>query len=160
MKTMAGGFLDKERNKPVNCRAALKWVLQDPNVHTTIPGITSFDQLTENVGVMENLEMTEEEKLFIEEARLQAGLYCDQCGQCLADCRKNLPVNEIMRAYMYAYGYHQTENAMTLIRDNRIVPGACDGCDSCSVTCRKGFNVAERIADISRLAAVPGDFLV
>ena len=62
MKTMAGGFMDKERNLPVNCRAALKWVLQDPNVHTTIPGITSFDQLTENTGVMENLEMTEEEK--------------------------------------------------------------------------------------------------
>ena len=160
MKTMAGGFLDKERNKPVNCRAALKWVLQDPNVHTTIPGITAFDQLTENVSVMENLEMTEEEKLFIEEARLQAGLYCDQCGQCLADCRKNLPVNEIMRAYMYAYGYRQTENALTLIRDHRIGPDACNGCDSCSVTCRRGFNVVERIADISRLAAVPGDFLV
>jgi predicted aldo/keto reductase-like oxidoreductase len=160
MKTMAGGFLDKERNKPVNCRAALKWVLQDPNVHTTIPGITSFEQLTENVGVMENLEMTEEEKLFIEEARLQAGLYCDQCGRCITDCRKNLPVNEIMRAYMYAYGYRQTENALTLISEHRIGKDACSGCDSCSVTCPRGFNVAERIADISRLAEVPGDFLV
>jgi predicted aldo/keto reductase-like oxidoreductase len=160
MKTMAGGFLDKERNKPVNCRAALKWVLQDPNVHTAIPGVTSFDQLIENVGVMKDLEMTEEEKLFIEGARLQAGLYCDQCGKCVADCRKNLPVNEIMRAYMYAYGYRQTENALDLMREHSIGMDACRGCDSCSVTCPRGFNVAERIADISRLAVVPGDFLV
>jgi len=55
MKTMAGGFLDKERTKPVDCKAALKWVLQDPNVHTTIPGIITFDQLTENFSVMEIL---------------------------------------------------------------------------------------------------------
>jgi aryl-alcohol dehydrogenase-like predicted oxidoreductase len=160
MKTMAGGFMDKERNLPVNCRAALKWVLQDPNVHTTIPGITSFDQLTENTGVMKNLEMTEEEKKFIGEAQLLSGLYCDQCGQCVSDCRKHLPVNEIMRAYMYAYGYRQTENALTLLREHRIETGACSGCDSCSVSCHKGFNIAERIADVSRLAGVPKDFLV
>jgi aryl-alcohol dehydrogenase-like predicted oxidoreductase len=47
MKTMAGAFYDRERTKPVNCRAALKWVLQDPNVTTAIPGITTFDHLTE-----------------------------------------------------------------------------------------------------------------
>jgi predicted aldo/keto reductase-like oxidoreductase len=157
---MAGGFLDKERNQPVNCQAALKWVLQDPNVHTTIPGITSFDQLTENVGVMKNLEMTEEEKKFIEEARLLSGLYCDQCGQCVADCRKHLPVNEIMRAYMYAYGYRQTENAHAVLRERHIETGACKDCDSCSVMCHKGFNIKERIADVSRLADIPGEFLV
>ena len=30
MKTMAGGFLDKERTKPVNTQAALKWALSNP----------------------------------------------------------------------------------------------------------------------------------
>jgi ferredoxin len=109
---------------------------------------------------MENLEMTEEEKLFIEEARPLAGLYCDQCRQCVADCRKHLPVHEIMRAYMYAYGYRQTENALAVLREYNIDSGACEGCDSCSVTCPRGFNIAERITDISRLAEVPKDFLV
>jgi predicted aldo/keto reductase-like oxidoreductase len=160
MKTMAGGFLDRERSRPVNCRAALKWVLQDPNVHTTIPGITAFDQLTENIGVMEDLEMTEEEKQFIEEAGLQAGLYCDQCGRCVTECRKHLPVNEIMRAYMYAYGYRQTEDALAVLAEHRINNEACTGCEACSVKCHKGFDVAGRIADISRLAGVPKDFLV
>ena len=55
MKTMAGGFLDKEKTKPINCKAALKFVLQDPNVTTTIPGITSFDQLDENASVNQDL---------------------------------------------------------------------------------------------------------
>ena len=46
MKTMAGGgFLDKEKTKPINSSAALKWVLSNPDVTTTIPGMTDFDQL-------------------------------------------------------------------------------------------------------------------
>jgi aryl-alcohol dehydrogenase-like predicted oxidoreductase len=160
MKSMAGGFLDKERTKPVNCKAALKWVLQDPNVHTTIPGITTFDQLAENVSVMENLEMTEEEQVELKEGQLQSGLYCDQCGQCLADCRLRLPVNEIMRAYMYTYGYHQYEKAISILEDYGIGAEPCQDCDHCSVTCIKGFNIAERIADISRITSIPKDLLI
>ena len=160
MKTMAGGFLDKERTRPVNCKAALKWVLQDINVHTTIPGITAFDQLIENVEVMENLEMTDEEKAYLEEGRLQSGLYCDQCGQCIKDCKRHLPVNEIMRAYMYTYGYRQYEEALAVLENHRVGTDVCRGCDNCSVTCPKGFNIAERIADVSRISAVPKDFLL
>jgi predicted aldo/keto reductase-like oxidoreductase len=160
MKTMAGGFLDKERTRPVNCKAALKWVLQDPNVHTTIPGIVTYDQLIENFSVMENLEMTEEEKAHIEEGRLLSGLYCDQCGQCVTACRQHLPVNEIMRAYMYAYGYRHYEEASEILAEHGIHTNVCQGCDHCSVTCHRGFNISERIADISRISVVPKDFLI
>ncbi|MBN2273529.1 MAG: aldo/keto reductase [Bacteroidales bacterium] len=159
MKTMAGGFLDKDRTKPVNCRAALKWVLQDTNVHTTIPGIIAFDQLIENFGVMENLEMTDEEKAHIETARLQSCLYCDQCRQCTASCKHHLPVNEIMRAYMYAYGYRQYEKALALMEEYRMQAEVCRDCSQCTVSCPKGFIVADRIAGIARILSVPRDFL-
>ena len=159
MKTMAGGFLDRERTKPVDCKAALKWVLQDPNVHTTIPGIIAFDQLTENFGVMENLEMTEEEKAHIEEGRLLSGLYCDQCGQCVDSCRHHLPVNDMMRAYMYAYGYRHYQEAKELADSCNNDFKLCRDCGQCTVICPKGFRVAERIADISRILTIPKDFL-
>ncbi len=73
MKTMAGAFHDKERTKPVNCKAALKWVLQDPNVTTAIPGITTFDQLTENAGVNNDLAMTEDEKVVPHSRKVRRG---------------------------------------------------------------------------------------
>ncbi|MBN1415591.1 MAG: aldo/keto reductase [Bacteroidales bacterium] len=160
MKTMAGGFLDKERTKPVDCKAALKWVLLDPNVHTTIPGIVSFDQLIENFSIMENLGMTDEEKAHIEEGRLESCLYCDQCGRCIASCKRHLPVNEIMRAYMYAYGYRQYEQAYTLLKELGIPENACRECDHCTAICARGYDVAERMADITRLSSVPKDFLI
>ena len=45
MKTQAGAYWDKERQEPINMKAALKWALQNENVHTSIPGFTAFDQL-------------------------------------------------------------------------------------------------------------------
>ncbi|UCH15474.1 MAG: aldo/keto reductase [Bacteroidales bacterium] len=159
MKTMAGAFIDREKTKPINCKAALKWVLQDTNVHTTIPGITNIEQLTENISVMENLKLTEEEKKHLEEARLSAGLYCDGCRECVPGCKKKLPVNDIMRAYMYTYGYIQIDKAHSLLTDTGIPENPCEGCTDCTVTCRKGFDIQGKIADVARLKTVPKDFI-
>jgi hypothetical protein len=57
MKVMAGGFrrpqpgnLVQEKLKRDGAMlAALKWVLRNPNVHTTIPSMTDMDQLDENL---------------------------------------------------------------------------------------------------------------
>jgi uncharacterized protein len=160
MKTMAGGFMDKERQHPINCSAALKWVLQDPNIHTSIPGIVTYDQMIQNFSVMENLEFTEEEKANLEEAKLLAGLYCDGCSQCLHQCKRHLPVNEYMRAYMYAYGYRHFENAYSVLDNIGLSANPCGDCSNCSVNCPKGFVIAERIADVSRLSEMPKELFV
>lgn len=55
MKTQAGVYWDKERQEPINMKAALKWALQNENVHTSIPGFTAFDQMELDLTVMENL---------------------------------------------------------------------------------------------------------
>ena len=159
MKTMAGAFLDREKTKPINCKAALKWVLQDPNIHTSIPGITSFDMLMENISVMEDLELTEEEKKDLQEAGLIAGMFCDGCPSCTADCRNHLPVHDIMRSYMYAYGYNDFKKARNLLDDSGIRNNPCKDCESCTIVCPKNIDVAERIRDISRIAAMPDEFL-
>ena len=157
MKTMAGGFMDKERQRPIDCKAALKWVLQDVNVSTSIPGIVAYDQLMQNFSVMESLEFTEEEKAHLEEAKLEAGLYCDGCKLCLGQCKKHLPVNELMRAYMYTYGYRHLDDAFAVLADAGVTSDPCANCDGCTVQCPKGFQVAGRIADVSRLSAIPRD---
>jgi predicted aldo/keto reductase-like oxidoreductase len=160
MKTMAGGFMDKERQQPINCSAALKWVLQDPNFHTSIPGIVTYDQLMQNFSVMENLAFTDEEKANLEEAKLITGLYCDGCSNCLLQCKKHLPVNEYMRAYMYTYGYRHYENAYSVLENIGFSANPCGDCTHCTVNCPKGFHIAERIADVSRLSEIPKDLLV
>lgn len=159
MKTMAGGFFDKAKKRPVNCKAALKFVLQDENVCTTIPGITSFDQLAENASVNADLTMNEEEKAGLVSGRLEGGLYCQGCEHCVPGCPKGLPIPDMMRAYMYTYGYRDLALAQSVFRSLEISGNPCKGCSNCGAECVKGFDVAERIADVSRVSSIPSEFL-
>jgi predicted aldo/keto reductase-like oxidoreductase len=159
MKTMAGGFLDRERTKPVNCTAALKWVLQDENVTTAIPGVTTFDMLAENVRVNEDLSMTDREKADLAYAGSESGLYCQGCNECLKDCRKGLPIPDMMRAYMYTYGYGSPALGREVLETLNVQADPCRDCTTCPVVCSKGFNIHEKIADVSRLRNVPEEFL-
>jgi Fe-S-cluster-containing dehydrogenase component len=64
-----------------------------------------------------------------------------------------------MRAYMYSYGYGEPAMGHELLTGLRVRENPCIGCDSCPVNCAKGFAVAEKIRDITRLNTVPAEFL-
>ena len=160
MKTLAGGgFLDKEKTKPINSTAALKWVLSNPDVTTTIPGMTDFDQLDLNVKILADISITDSEKKDLMIAQAETGLYCTGCTKCLQACPEDLPVPDLMRAYMYAYGYSNPGMAYSLLGELGTNDNPCRDCNNCQVNCTKNFNVREKIADISRLVNVPADFL-
>lgn len=159
MKTMAGGFLDKERTKPVNATAALRWALQNENIHTTIPGFISYDELKENEKIMRKLRMSRKDKRLIETYQTTGGLFCPGCNDCIDQCKLKLPIPNLMRAYMYTYGYRDAKLGKELLATLEIPENACTDCKVCSVQCKKGFHVSERIKDIIRLQDVPSGFL-
>jgi predicted aldo/keto reductase-like oxidoreductase len=158
MKTQGGVYWDREKQQPINMRAALKWALSDPNVTTAIPGFTTFDQLKEDWSVVSDITLSPQELKDLHLGEQVAGLYCQQCGQCLAGCPKGLPIPDLMRSYMYAYGYRNLQAAHELVGSLDIAENPCGSCASCSAACAKGFDIADRVRDISRLRAVPGDF--
>lgn len=161
MKTISGGgFLDKEKTKPINSTAAIKWALSNTNVHTTIPGMTAFDQLDLNVKILEDITLNDQEKKDILIASAEQGLFCTGCSKCLSTCPLNLPVPDLMRAYMYAYGYSNPAMAYDLLGELGAGSSPCTDCQSCKVKCTNNFNVKEKIADISRLVDVPADFII
>lgn len=161
MKTLAGGgFLDRERTKPMNTGAAIKWVLSNPDIHTTIPGMTQFDQLDLNVKLLADIALSDQDKKDLLIAGAQPGLFCSGCQECIPVCPLRLSVPDIMRAYMYAYGYSNPSQAHSLLAELGYGSDPCKSCGgSCNVKCSRGFNVQEKIADISRLVDVPADFL-
>lgn len=160
MKTMAGVYWDKEKTKKINVKAALKWALLDENIHTAIPGFTSFEQLEESMSVMEGLAMTEQEKADLQGDGTTAGLFCQGCEQCIPQCPNNVPVPDIMRSYMYAYGYRDLGLARNVI-DNLPLAAQknCTLCPECVVNCRMGFDIQAKAKDILRVKNIPQDFL-
>ncbi len=162
MKTQAGVFWDRERLQPINMKAALKWALQNKNIHTAIPGFNTFDQLDLDLSVMEDLELTPEERadLRLDKKACLPGLYCTQCGTCLPLCRGGLDIPVLMRSYMYAYGYRNLSQAADTLRTVDLPDQPCGSCGACSVKCAVGFDVKDKVTDIARLRRVPEEFLV
>jgi len=157
IKVIRGGL--EKGEKPVNPRASLKWVLQDSNVHATIPGFSNFEEMSVDLSVMEDLNLTEAEKNDLKREALAPGLYCQGCGQCLQQCCDELPIPDLMRAYMYAYGYHQPTLAQSLLASLALPHHVCEDCSACPVVCLNEWNVKEKVRDIIRLRDVPSEFL-
>ena len=105
MKTQAGVYWDKEKMHPINMKAALKWALQDENVHTAIPGFQTFDQLNLNLSIMEDLKLNKAEinDLKFGDKTKMVGLYCRQCGSCLTQCDTELNIPDLMRSYKSSF---------------------------------------------------------
>jgi predicted aldo/keto reductase-like oxidoreductase len=161
MKTMAGVYWDKERTRMVNTKAALKWVLQNDKINTTVPGCTSFDQLYQNLSIMDDLEMTEQEKIDLQEPTqlLSNGIYCQQCGNCLSQCPKHLDIPSIMRSYMYAYGYKDFQQSREALLSARLPDNPCGECEACFVKCSMGFDIKSKIQDILPVRRMPSDLM-
>ena len=80
MKTQGGRRLQQDSDTEINNQAALKWVLNDENVCTTIPGITTFEQLDINMGVMNDLTLTKQELRDLQiAASMRSTLFCQNC---------------------------------------------------------------------------------
>ncbi len=162
MKTLAGAYWDKERQDPINTKAALKWALANPNVCTAIPGMTTFDQLELDMSVQEDIKLSPQEKkdLKLGAAEKTASLYCQQCNSCAGQCSKGLDIPTLMRGHMYMYGYRNLEAAYSAWQEAAAGESPCRDCESCSVRCIQKFNVKERVCSLDTIRHLPADYLV
>ncbi len=161
MKTTAGAARDKSRTTPLNTDAALKWVLREKAVASIVSGMSNESELRKNLAMVQNIAMSEQEwkDLGLESLKSEAGLYCQQCRQCLPQCPHGLDIPTLMRSYMYAYGYRNLEHARQALDSAGVTGRPCDACAVCRVECASGFDIKDRVQDIVRLGAVPPEFL-
>lgn len=161
MKTTAGAFRNKNQAGTLNSDSALKWVLQNENISSIVSGMSSLEELQKNLAMIRDIKMSEQElkDLNLAVQNQDEGLYCHQCCKCTPQCPYNLDIPTAMRSYMYAYGYGNFEHAQHTLKDASLPVNACKDCGNCNVKCTAGFNIKERIEDISRLIDVPQEFL-
>jgi uncharacterized protein len=134
--------------------AVLKWVLRRPFISTAVPGVTTYQQIQEDVAAGVNLEYAPEESRFLKERNVQAGLgVCRQCGRCLSTCPKGVRIPELMRTHMYAACYANFEAARKSLDSARRGGGlaSCAHCVACSASCSHAIPIRDRIGDLRTL---------
>jgi hypothetical protein len=153
MKTQAGVYWDSGRQRKINMQAALRWVLQDEHVHSTVPAFSNHDELQEDLAVARDpaVRPEDERDLRLGEAAGPPGLYCQQCDACLPQCPAHADVPLLMRAHMYATGHGRPAHARHVLRGwaSRDMP--CSRCEVCAVRCAMGFDVRARARVLARL---------
>ncbi|MDR1500769.1 MAG: aldo/keto reductase [Tannerellaceae bacterium] len=158
MKTMTGAVEDAEGKKKINSQACLKWAWKNEHIATIIPGFSNFDELDECLAAGNNPALSAKEKEYLAMLCDKEMLFCQRCGKCGEECAERLPVPELMRAYMYAYGYKYAslskETLMELnLSDAKNFCRSCKG--ECKVKCSSGFDVAARIAAVTPVLDIP-----
>lgn len=151
------GYANHDMGDITNQQAALRWVLNDSNVDTTIPGMTSFDHLAENIPVM-SMAMGFEGSGMFRTANAVNDTYCRGvagCTGCSGQCPKGVEICDLNRCVGYADGYGDIrlawENYRALPRSTRA--DVCDGCDECTVTCAHGLDLTASVRRARELFA-------
>ena len=152
MKTLAKGAGNPDRATATVTpnQAALRWVLNNNNVDTTVPGMTSFEHIAEDLAAMGiSLASGDYRDLADKREKIQ-GSSCmgiAGCTGCLNKCPFGVQVHEINRCLGYAQGYGDIrlarENYAALPVSSRI--DACSHCDECQVKCVNGLNITGNI---------------
>jgi predicted aldo/keto reductase-like oxidoreductase len=159
MKVMAGGVRGRnpkpQMQRPNAAAAAIKWVINNPAIATTIPSMTDIEQLQTNFAVMGQKFTDDDAKILAARLEEIRPFYCRACGQCDGQCPKGLPVPYMVRYAMYADGYGQfalgRERFLTMSEKHQAV--RCEDCSTCAVRCPNGVHVAERLIRAQELFA-------
>jgi hypothetical protein len=157
MKVMAGGFRRSQDNAILKregaMTAALRWVLKNPDIGTTIPSMTDMDQFEANFKCMPEKFSSEDDKTLTAHLERISPVYCRMCSLCAGTCRRGLPVSDLLRFVTYADGYGQFSLGRERFQElpDDVTAVRCGDCSSCTVACPHGVKVAERISRAQEL---------
>jgi len=152
MKTQAGGYKKEKIGGLTPHQAALKYILMDQNVSTTIPGVTTIEQIEECVAAM-GAPFTKGD--LYELKRYQSFLknkICTWCDGCIGECPHGVSHQDLLRWVMYQDGYENESllrESIPIIREQTI--RYCFECPSCAVHCRQGLDIHSKIRQVHSL---------
>jgi len=135
--------------------AAIKWVLLNPAISTTVPYVENITQLEMNVRAMKEAYTPADEKMLYVRNEMIRPSYCRMCYECKGQCPKAVPVTDELRFLAYndfGRNYSQAHDYfMKLPEDIRSVN--CSDCSSCAIQCPNGVNVQKRLIRAQSLLA-------
>lgn len=142
MKPMAGGALE-------DGTLALKFIINNENVTTAIPGMATIEEIEENSEVGNNsLLLSPKEKMKTEEIRNSLGTeFCRRCGYC-GPCPQNIDIPGlfILRGYKERYGLEGWAEARYASTNYRAKD--CVQCGSCEKKCPYDLPIIKMLKEV------------
>ncbi|MBI5967820.1 MAG: aldo/keto reductase [Deltaproteobacteria bacterium] len=161
MKPLAGGRLAQFPSRGWDSRffkgespaqIALRYVLSNPHITCAIPGMTTLEELEENIVVGKVLrELSPEEiKEFMEKAGDAGKGFCRSCGYCLP-CPEGVPIPDVFRFESYYLHYDLKNWARSQYASLSINAEACSECQQCLDQCPYGVSIPSGLKNAHKI---------
>ena len=168
MEPLRGGKLAKlseeQENKLKSLRPdetvvgwAFRFLQSIPGVTMVLSGMSSMEQLQENIKTFEeNKPLNEQEMdtlLEIADGMLKGNvLPCTACRYCTSHCPMGLDIPKLLALYnehVFTGGGFIAPMAISALPDDKK-PSACIGCRSCEAVCPQQLKISEAMADFAK----------
>jgi aryl-alcohol dehydrogenase-like predicted oxidoreductase len=150
------GFVPREIKLPEEGPlAAIKWVLTNPAISTTVPYSENISQLEMNFRAMaEPFTPQDQKMLYVRNEEIRP-LYCRMCYECKGQCPKGVPVTDELRilAYNDFGGNFPQARASFRSLPKEIQEIRCSDCSACAIECPNGVDVRNRLIRAQELLA-------
>ena len=146
------GYWDSAEIRRTPAEWALRWVADFPEVLTILSGMTSIDQVTENLRVLSDAtpnSLTENEINLIEKVSAEYNRLikasCTNCRYCLP-CPSKLAIPELLNYYneWFLYGQNpKVKSDFNTFIHPKARPSACTGCRACEQKCPQSLPISD-----------------
>lgn len=135
---------------------AFRFLQSIPEVTVTLSGMSSMEQLTENLRTYESERPLSEgemsELLAVADEMLgKKALPCTACHYCTSHCPQGLDIPELIKLYnehnFTGGGFISPMVMMSYPEEKK--PSACIGCRSCEAVCPQQIKISEAMADFA-----------
>lgn len=135
---------------------AFRFLQSVPQVVVTLSGMSSFDQMKDNIAIFEkDTPLNDDEKGALQDIAddmlKEKVLPCTACHYCTSHCPQGLDIPELLKLYnehAFTGGGFIAPMALSAIPDDKK-PSACIGCRSCEAVCPQQIKISEAMADFS-----------
>lgn len=134
---------------------AFRWLQGLENVKMVLSGMTTEQQLRDNLEIFSKEEPLTESQLQLLEriaAGMQDFLPCTKCRYCCEGCPKQLDIPALLaicNENRYTR-YAGVENALRALEAEKR-PSACIGCSQCTKVCPQGISIPEELRKLALL---------